>query len=70
MPEVAAHFIPNGETLATPDPLWIDHGTAVLGAASEGAAQQQEYTLPVEILRWNPTLTPDGTTHQPIHPAL
>ena len=28
-PEVAAHFAPDSEPSAAPDPLWIDHGTAV-----------------------------------------
>ena len=49
-PEVAAHFAPDSEPSAAPDPLWIDHGTAVLRAATEEAHGQgalPEYTLPV-----------------------
>lgn len=48
MPEVAAHFAPGAEPHhAMPDPLWLDHGTAVLRSAGEDGDTQHEYTLPV-----------------------
>ena len=47
MPEVAAHFVTGSHhDLVMPDPLWIDHGTAVLRAADEPSGQH-EFTLPV-----------------------
>lgn len=47
-PEVAAHFAPTAAAPATPDPLWIDHGTAVLRSVSDDfAGALPEYTLPV-----------------------
>ena len=47
VPEVAAHFAPGAEAQVAPDPLWVDHGIAVLNAAAEEDDAHHEYTLPV-----------------------